>query len=116
LFLVLQVLRVLKRLDRFLELMHRTGQVGESRDSRIDTTRAWLEELEDVRPIAGRLESAFPAEANMAKPTNPNPIIDETDPVQTVNNAACAFTHLSKRLEEYAAIEQAHRKRFSGEN
>ena len=57
---VLQVRRVLKRLNRFLKLMYRTGAVDESRESSIDASRAWLEELEDVRPIAGRLESAFP--------------------------------------------------------
>lgn len=57
---VLQVRRVLKRLNQFLKLMHHTGKADESRESSIDTTRAWLEELEDVCPIAGRLESAFP--------------------------------------------------------
>ena len=57
---VLQVRRVLRRLNRFLKLMHRTGKVDKSRESSIDTTRAWLEEPEDVHPITGRLESAFP--------------------------------------------------------
>ena len=57
---VLQVRRVLRRLNRFLQLIHnKKGDARES-DSRIDTTREMLEVLEDIRPPEGRLESAFP--------------------------------------------------------
>ncbi len=48
----------------------------------------------------------------MVKPTNHNPLIDETDPVQTVNNVACAFIYLSERLDEYVADEQARQGRW----
>ena len=57
---VFQVRRVLRRLNRFLELIHnRKGDAVESA-SRIDMTREMLEELEVIKPLSGRLESAFP--------------------------------------------------------
>ena len=57
---LLQVRRVLRRLNRFLRLIHRgDGAVGADGHA-IDTTRALLEELEDLPPIEGKLESAFP--------------------------------------------------------
>ena len=57
---VLQVRRVLRRLNRFLQLIHnKKGDATES-DSRIDTAREMLERLEDITPPDGRLESAFP--------------------------------------------------------
>ena len=57
---VLQVRRVLRRLNRFLELIHnRKGDAKES-GSRVDTAREMLEVLEDIKPPVGRLESAFP--------------------------------------------------------
>ena len=64
---VLQVRRVLKRLNRFLKLMHHVSKVDEPRESSIDTTRAWLEEQEDVRPITGKLESVFPVREEWLK-------------------------------------------------
>ena len=57
---MLQVRRVLRRLNRFLQLIHnKKGDATES-DSRIDTAREMLEGLEDITPPDGRLESAFP--------------------------------------------------------
>lgn len=57
---VLQVRRVLRRLNRFLQLIHnKKGDATES-DSRINTAREMLEGLEDIKPPEGRLESAFP--------------------------------------------------------
>ena len=57
---VLQVRRVLRRLNRFLQLIHnKKGDATES-DSRIETAREMLEGLEDITPPDGRLESAFP--------------------------------------------------------
>ena len=57
---VLQVQRVLRRLNRFLQLIHNKKGDARDSDSRIDTTREMLEVLEDIRPPEGRLESAFP--------------------------------------------------------
>ena len=60
---VLQVRRVLRRLNRFLELIHaRKGDALET-DSRIDAARDMLDELEVIAPPTGRLESAFPVNA-----------------------------------------------------
>ena len=57
---VLQVRRVLRRLNRFLELIHdRKGDAIPS-ESRVDMAREMLEELDAIKPPAGRLESAFP--------------------------------------------------------
>ena len=59
---LLQVRRVLQRLDRFLRLIHR-GKVAVGADGHsIDATRAWNEEHEDLGRIEGELESAFPIE------------------------------------------------------
>ncbi|MCP5150370.1 MAG: DEAD/DEAH box helicase family protein [Chromatiales bacterium] len=57
---VLQVRRVLARVNRFLELMHHTNRPDTGDQSSIDTARAWLDDLDDVPPLRGRLESAFP--------------------------------------------------------
>lgn len=57
---VLQVRRVLARLNRFLRLIHQPGQGAEERESRIDAARAILEELDDIPPLEGELQSAFP--------------------------------------------------------
>jgi hypothetical protein len=57
---VLQVRRVLKRLNRFSELIHRTRRGDEDLDSKIDAAREVLEELEAIPQIKGLLESAFP--------------------------------------------------------
>jgi len=57
---VLQVRRVLRRLNRFLELMHVTGRSDVERDSHLDAARAILEETADIPPIEEKLEPAFP--------------------------------------------------------
>ena len=60
---LLQVRRVLRRLGRFLRLIHRgDSAVGADRRA-LDTARALLDETEDPPPIEGRLESAFPIES-----------------------------------------------------
>ena len=59
---LLQVRRVLRRLNRFLRLIHRGDRAVGADGHAIDTTRALLEELEDLPPIEGELESAFPIE------------------------------------------------------
>ena len=51
---------MLRRLNRFLELIHdKKGDAAESA-SRIDVAREILEDLEVIKPLTGRLESAFP--------------------------------------------------------
>ena len=59
---LLQVRRVLRRLNKFLRLIHRGDRAAGADGHVIDTTRALLEELEDLPPIEGKLESAFPVE------------------------------------------------------
>ncbi len=56
----LQIRRVLYRLNQFLRLVHRTGRIQASRDSRVDVAREALQKDEDIPPIAGLLESDFP--------------------------------------------------------
>ena len=59
---LLQVRRVLRRLNKFLHLIHRGDSAVEADGQGIDANRAWHEELEDLPPIEGPLESAFPIE------------------------------------------------------
>lgn len=59
---LLQVRRVLRRLNRFLRLIHRGDRAAGAEGQAIDAARALLEELEDLPPIEGELESAFPIE------------------------------------------------------
>lgn len=57
---VLQVRRVLRRMNRFLELMHDDLAEQPEIDSRVDAARAMLEEAEAVPPVLDELRSAFP--------------------------------------------------------
>ncbi|MBD3235948.1 MAG: hypothetical protein GF330_04535 [Candidatus Eisenbacteria bacterium] len=57
---VLQVRRVLRQLNRFLQLITKTAGQVEDRGSRIDAARAVLDELEMIPPVTEPLESAFP--------------------------------------------------------
>ncbi len=57
---VLQVRRVLYRLNRFLELMHQKKGDSETLTSRVDTAREILDDLEVIAPYRGELKSAFP--------------------------------------------------------
>ena len=57
---LLQVRRVLRRLNRFLRLIHSGDGRAEADERAIDANRAWHEEQMDVQPIQGRLKSAFP--------------------------------------------------------
>ncbi|MDE0203537.1 MAG: DEAD/DEAH box helicase family protein [Rhodospirillaceae bacterium] len=59
---VLQVRRVLGRLNRFLRLIHRNTTAGSADARAIDADRAMLEEVEDIPPLEGQLEPAFPIE------------------------------------------------------
>lgn len=56
---VLQVRRVLRRLNRFLLLIHERGEHADF-SSRIDAARESLEEIDVVPPLTGPLKSAFP--------------------------------------------------------
>ena len=66
---VLQVRRVLRRLNRFLELIHNKKGDAKESGSRIDTAREMLEVLEEIKPPEGRLESAFPVRAGWLRGT-----------------------------------------------
>ena len=66
---VLQVRRVLRRLNRFLELIHNKKGDAKESGSRIDTAREMLEVMEDIKPPEGRLESAFPVRAGWLRGT-----------------------------------------------
>jgi hypothetical protein len=57
---VLQVRRVLKRLNRFLHLIHKRREEPSRRESRLDAAREILEVMETVDSYEGPLESAFP--------------------------------------------------------
>lgn len=60
---LLQVRRVLARVNRFMQLIHRGVAINPDQDGLIETQRAWLEELRDIPQIEGELESAFPIES-----------------------------------------------------
>ena len=60
---LLQVRRVLRRLNRFLRLIHSADSAVGADGHAIDATRALLDEFEDMPPIEGELESAFPIES-----------------------------------------------------
>ena len=64
---LLQVRRVLRRLNRFLRLIHRGDRAVGADGHAIDTTRALFEELDDLAPIEGELESAFPIQPHWLK-------------------------------------------------
>lgn len=57
---VLQVRRVLQRLNRFMRLVHRDTADGAPNESKLDTLREILARNEDIAPLQGPLESAFP--------------------------------------------------------
>ena len=57
---VLQVRRVLYRLNRFLQLIHQNKPDSQPLDSRINTAREMLEKLEVIPSLKGELKSAFP--------------------------------------------------------
>jgi len=59
---VLQVRRVLQRLNRFLTLIHKTCQENEDLDSRINMAEEIFDGLVEIPPIKGVLKSAFPVQ------------------------------------------------------
>ena len=50
-----------------MQLIHKQGRLDRSEGSSIDTARAFLEELEDCKPLEGPLESAFPVHSGWLK-------------------------------------------------
>ena len=58
---------MLRRLNRFLRLVHRGDSAVGADGHAIDASRALLDELEDMPPIEGELESAFPIESRWLK-------------------------------------------------
>ena len=61
---VFQVRRVLERLNKFLRMTHRGEKLRERDESRINVSEEVLRRLDQISPIEGLLESAFP----VAKP------------------------------------------------
>ena len=57
---LLQVRRVLRRLNRFLQLIHHGDSAVEQEGHAIEAGRALLDEVADIPPIEGELKSAFP--------------------------------------------------------
>lgn len=57
---VLQVRRVLKRMNRFLRLMHRDLRQPDEGEQRVNLAQAMLEPEADIAPITEVLETAFP--------------------------------------------------------
>ena len=57
---LLQVRRVLRRLNRFLQLIHHGDSAVEPEGHAIEAGRALLDEVADIPPIEGELKSAFP--------------------------------------------------------
>ena len=101
---VLQVRRVLRRLNRFLELIHnKKGDAVES-DSRIDTTREILEELEAIKPPTGRLEPAFPVRDGWLTGTLTPEAIEKPDVESQIRH----FDYLWSKLLERYAVRRLH--------
>lgn len=59
---VLQVRKVLRRLNQFLTKMHDIAPAGVQGDSRVDALREMIADHDDVPAITDRLESAFPVQ------------------------------------------------------
>ena len=64
---LLQVRRVLRRLNKFMRLIHLGAPKAGADEHGVDASRAWLDELEDPPPITGKLKSAFPIEPGWHK-------------------------------------------------
>ena len=107
---LLQVRRVLRRLDRFLRLIHRGDSAVEAEDGRaIDAARAWHEEREGAPPIRGPLESAFPIDPGWLKGELGAGAI-------TVPDWECRYRHLDELWEglcaSYPITWQPHSARY----
>ncbi len=57
---VLQIQRVLSRLNRFIKLIHKTKGDSEHKDTRVNVSRELLDGLKEIPPVMEPLESAFP--------------------------------------------------------
>lgn len=57
---VLQIQRVLSRLNRFIKLIHKTRGDSEHKDTRVNVSRELLDGEKEIPPVMGLLESAFP--------------------------------------------------------
>jgi len=98
---VLQVRRVLQRLNRFLTLIHKSGQGTEDIDSRINMAEEILDELVEIPPIKGVLKSAFPVQKGWL-----NGELKGSDAVVTdyVKEYGGCFDRLWKQLIDMALI------------
>ncbi|MCH7913814.1 MAG: DEAD/DEAH box helicase [Deltaproteobacteria bacterium] len=98
---VLQVQRVLRRLNRFHCLIHRSRDKKDKTDSRIDTSRAILEDLEQIKPIEGPLESAFPVHPEWLQGQLASDAVQRPD----VDNQMNYLDHLWRELCERKHIQ-----------
>ena len=96
---VLQVRRVLRRLNRFLELIHDKKGDAVPSESRIDTAREMLEELDAIEPPAGRLESAFPVRDGWLTGTLTSEAVEKPDIESQIRHFDLLWSAL---LERYA--------------
>ena len=76
---VLQVRRVLRRLNRFLELIHERKGDSEELGSQVDSASEMLEDLTPIPPYQGELQSAFPVREQWLKGQLGAEAVMETD-------------------------------------
>ena len=93
---VLQVRRVLRRLNRFIELTHTRRDAKAANETRVNTKREMLEGLRHIAPITETLESAFPVdsawlEGELSAGDVEHPTVD------------AEFEHLSELWEQFKA-------------
>ncbi len=98
---VLQVQRVLRRLNRFLYLIHRSRDKQGNTESRIDTSRAILEDPDQIKPIEGPLESAFPVHPGWLQGQLAADVVQRPD----VDNQVNYLDHLWRELCERNHIQ-----------
>ncbi|MGH7821475.1 MAG: helicase-related protein [Candidatus Binatia bacterium] len=108
---VLQVRRVLQRLNKFLELIHRNQAPAESYGSRIDALREALEEIVPVPPITGQLESAFPVNEDWLRGNLDAADVEKPDVESWLRHFDALWAELSRRYRMDAAPSIDRRKR-----
>ena len=108
---VLQVRRVLGRLNKFLRLIHRnTAMAGE--DGRaVDAGRAMLEEVKDIPPFKGQLEPAFPIERGWMKGELDTNAVERPDWDRQYNHLEELWLKLCERYGiEHVSSQKCHER------
>jgi len=99
---VLQVRRVLRRLNRFFQLIHRLRGGQEDAGRKIDTNTEFLDAIEDVPPVTCELESAFPVAEGWKRGELSAPNLVEPD----IASRESHFEDLWKSLVHQRAIQE----------